>query len=135
LAAEESKGTMWSFVVLGAAMIAAAATADLTDTLAVTFAVLGTGLVVLGGLAARLEGPFEIGTGGVKAVLRVQQAAREAQRVAEQEQRPEDAERYGEVVEVLDDWFEVYKRGPHDPDPFTEAAALQRAYEQRSHLE
>jgi hypothetical protein len=42
-------------------MIVTAAAAGLADSVAVAFVVLGTGLVVFGGLARLLEGPFEIG--------------------------------------------------------------------------
>lgn len=122
------------FVMVGLAMIVVAAAAGLNDAVAITFAILGVALVALGGLAARLEGPFEIGADGLKGVLRVRHDLLEAKHEAEHQGRPEDAKRLGEVVDELDDWFAMYLRedlsGP-ELNPFIRAARLQRAYDRR----
>jgi hypothetical protein len=63
------------FILIGVGMIILGAVAGVSDTVAVAFAVLGTVLVVFGGLARVLEGPFEIGTQKFKGQLAARAAA------------------------------------------------------------
>jgi hypothetical protein len=63
------------FILIGVVMIVLAAVAGVSDTVAVAFAVLGTVLVVFGGFARVLEGPFEIGTQKFKGQLAARAAA------------------------------------------------------------
>ena len=114
------------FVVVGVVMIVVAALAGLADAVAVTFAVLGAGLVVLGGITSRLAPGErqEFGPAGLKFVLA------DLKKVAEQENRPEEAKVLGELVETADDWYQNYlrMREQQPRDPLSQAALLQEAW-------
>jgi hypothetical protein len=122
------------FVVLGVAMIAIAAAAGLAASLAVTFAVLGAALVVAGGFAGRLEGPFKLGPGGIEGQLGALLTTMEG---VAAEQATKDALSVRESgVEDSDNWFLDYQAhvrelGEAASDPFARAALLRQAYEKR----
>lgn len=116
------------FVALGAAMIVAAALPWLTDAVAVAFAVLGAGLVILGGLAGRLAPgqPVEFGPGGLKFVLA------DLSKAAAERNEPEAAKVLDEAARAVDDdWFQDYRKwlSAHpETDPFVRAKAMEDAY-------
>jgi hypothetical protein len=62
------------FLVIGIGMVAIAAWSDLQSSVAITFAVLGTGLIALGGLGRLIEGNLELGPQGIKTQIRERQA-------------------------------------------------------------
>jgi hypothetical protein len=117
------------FVALGLVMILAAAVAGFSEGLAISFVVLGVGLVALGGFASKLKPgePFEIGLSGLKAVLT------DAKQIAEEENRPAEAKVVGDLAKALDEaWFEDYLRQSRWADkPYDRARALQQAWRNR----
>jgi hypothetical protein len=64
----------WGFVLLGLAMIVTAAVDYLPQALAITFVILGAGLVVLGGVLPTLEGSLELGPRGLKEQIQERKA-------------------------------------------------------------
>jgi hypothetical protein len=112
-------------------MIVAAALPWLTDAVAVAFAVLGGGLVILGGLAGRLAPgqPVEFGPGGLKFVLA------DLSKAAAERNEPEAAKVLDQAARVVDDdWFQDYRKwlSAHpDTDPFVRAKAKQEVYRRR----
>ena len=87
------------FMVIGLLMVVAAAFADMADGLAVTFAILGVGLIALGGLVRVLEGAIELGPQGFKGQI----ARRGAEVIALAEKvNPKAAEPIREVVRYID---------------------------------
>jgi hypothetical protein len=111
-------------VIVGPAMAIAAA-GVLSDALAVTFAILGVGLLCLGVFGGRLAPgeAFEIGPSGLKAVLTG------IKRVAERENRPGEAKVLADFAEAVDDaWFADYLTQPRDPDPYVQARRVEEAW-------
>lgn len=109
-------------------MIVAAALPWLTDAVAVAFAVLGAGLVILGGLSGRLAPgqPVEFGPGGLKFVLA------DLSKAAAERNEPEAAKVLDEAARAVDDdWFQDYRKwlSAHpETDPFVRAKAMEDAY-------
>jgi hypothetical protein len=95
----------WGFVLIGVAMIAIAAVDYLPQALAITFAVLGVGLVVLGGVLPALEGSLELGPRGLKAQVHERKAEllEAAQDVA-----PERVEPLKALADFLDPTTPLY---------------------------
>jgi hypothetical protein len=102
----------WAFAAIGVGMIVAAAVDYLATSVAVAFVVLGAALVVIGGLAARIEGRIKVGVQGFEMALRAREAIAQVQQEVEAS-GTEEAKRIGEKLEQidqeLDDWFELYK--------------------------
>jgi hypothetical protein len=118
---KDRHGTVWGFVVVGVAMIrgrgsagrrsAAAALTYLPDAVAVTFAVLGAALVVLGRIAGRLAPgePQKFGPGGLEFVLASLSEA------AEERNEPKAAKALAEAARAVDDdWFQDYLKHVRD---------------------
>jgi hypothetical protein len=120
------------FVVLGVAMIVVAV-GYLDAGVDVAFVVLGTGLLALGGFAARLQGTIKLGLQGVEIALAAREAVVDAQRAVEKSD-PEAAGRLGTTIDKLDGWYEEYWRRvattPGMHDPFLRAALMKSIYDE-----
>jgi len=121
------------FVVLGVAMIVVAAVGYLDAGVGVAFVVLGTGLLALGGFAARLQGTIKLGMQGVEMALAAREAVVDAQRAVETSD-PEVAGRLGTTIDKLDGWFEEYQRRvattPGMHNPFLRAALMKSIWDE-----
>lgn len=92
----------WLFMAVGIGMVVMAAVGVLSDAVAVAFAVLGTGLLLFGGLSRLLEGPFEIGPQRVKGQLAARQRAEAVLEIADATVHdPEVKEAVKDVVDYI----------------------------------
>ncbi|MCW2983494.1 MAG: hypothetical protein JWR63_1064 [Conexibacter sp.] len=114
------------FAVVGLAMIVAAAVGYLADAVSSAFAIVGAGLLIVGGLAGRLL-TFKLTTTGIEGTLAARQVLAEARERAEAEGVEEAAEAFSSAL----DWFSAYQAAAEskDPSPWVRAAAFQKAYE------
>jgi hypothetical protein len=90
------KGTMdlerWApglFVVIGLAMLVVAALDYLTSGVSGTFAILGTALIIFGGLLRSIEGVFKVGPQGIEATIKARTEIAAA--VIEEKKDPDEA--------------------------------------------
>jgi hypothetical protein len=117
------------FAVIGVGMIAVAAVGYLADAVSTAFAVVGAGLLVVGGLAGRLL-TFKLTATGIEGTLAARQVLVVAQEQAERQGDSEEAASLRRAREALDEWFLSYLASPESQSesPWVRAAALAREW-------
>jgi hypothetical protein len=124
------------FAIVGVAMIAVAAVGYLADAVSTAFAIVGAGLLVVGGLAGRLL-TFKLTATGVEGSLAARQFVAALEQQAQAEGDEETAQAAKLTGEKLDNWYLAFLASPEqlDPNPYVRAAAMQRYYRRQKHEE
>jgi hypothetical protein len=113
-------------------MIVVSAVGYLADATSTAFVVVGAALVVVAGLTERLV-TLKLTTAGFEMTLAARQALALAEKEAEAEGKPDEAQALRRAGEKLDEWYEAYLASPwsRDPNPYTRAAWMSRFYKDR----